>query len=213
MLKLPQKHTDDDKANAIIAWYLNRNILGLVRNEILDYESSRGKEAEEDDSDFCNAVRRFFPKRCPAEKMGSAFLGLRALLESEYEFVPELVMEYVMYSLIEARIETADGLGIRTLDPVPFQRDYLIEIFKKENPGMPEAYDDAGDIFFTWQEKLEQIEDLHNYENVYFWDFDFLQLEMYTEEQLLASPASKYLGIDNIGSPDRKFVIPPEWME
>lgn len=213
MLKLPQKHTNDDKANAIIAWYLNRNILGLVRNEILDYENSRGKEAEEYDSDFCSAVRRFFPKCYPVEKMGKVFLGLQALLESEYEFIPELAMEYVMYSLIEARIETADRFGIQTLDSVPFQRDYLIKILKKENPDMPGVYDDAEDIFITWQEKLEQIEDLHNYENVYFWDFDFLQLDFFTEEQLSASPVSKYLGIDNIRNPGRKFVMPPEWLE
>ena len=37
--------------------------------------------------------------------MGKVFLGLNALLESEYEFVPEFVMEYVMYSLIKVRLE------------------------------------------------------------------------------------------------------------
>lgn len=97
MLKLPRKYTDDKKADALIAGYLSRNILGLVQNEILDYEKSQGKEAQEDDPVFCNAVRGFFPEHYPAEKMGKAFLGLKALLESEYEFVSELVMEYVMY--------------------------------------------------------------------------------------------------------------------
>ena len=45
MLKLPHKYTDDKKADALIASYLNRNILELVRNEIVNYETGRGKEA------------------------------------------------------------------------------------------------------------------------------------------------------------------------
>lgn len=38
MLKFPQKHTEDEKANGIIARFLNGNILGLVKDEIADYE-------------------------------------------------------------------------------------------------------------------------------------------------------------------------------
>ncbi len=45
MLKLPHKYTGDKKADALIASYLNRNILELVRNEILNYETGRRKEA------------------------------------------------------------------------------------------------------------------------------------------------------------------------
>jgi len=41
------------------------------------------------------------PEHYLAEKTGKVFLRLRALLESEYEFVPELEMEYVMYALIQ----------------------------------------------------------------------------------------------------------------
>ncbi len=100
MLKLPQEHTDDEKANGIIARYLNGNILGLVNDEIVDYEYIRKKEVWEDDLDFCETIMLFFPEHYPVEKMGKVFLGLRALLESEYEFVPELAMGYVMYALI-----------------------------------------------------------------------------------------------------------------
>ncbi len=55
MLKLPHKYTNDKKADALIAWYLSRNILELVSNEIVNYETSRGKETQEDDFDFCSA--------------------------------------------------------------------------------------------------------------------------------------------------------------
>ena len=73
MLKLPRKYTDDKKADALIASYLNRNILEFVRNDIVNYKTGRGKEAQEDDPDFCNAVWNFFPEHYPAAKIGKAF--------------------------------------------------------------------------------------------------------------------------------------------
>lgn len=46
MLMLPHKYTDDKKADALIASYLNRNIMKLVRNEIVNYETSRKRSAK-----------------------------------------------------------------------------------------------------------------------------------------------------------------------
>jgi len=167
MLKLPQTHTEDEKANGIIARYLNGNILGLVKDEIADYEYIRKKEAREDDPDFCETVRPFFPEHYPVEKMGKVFLGRQALLESEYEFVPELAMEYVMYALIQERLETADGLGGAALGPISEQRGYVVEALRKEYPDIQETSDDGEDIFISWQEKLERLEDLHYYPTIY----------------------------------------------
>jgi len=45
------------------------------------------------------------------------------------------------------------------------------------------------------------------------WDYDFMQLENFSEKQLLASPVSKFLGIENIGDRSRKFELPPEWLK
>ena len=214
MLKLPHKYTDDKKADALIAWYLNRNILELVSNEIVNYETGRGKEAQEDDFDFCSAVREFFPENYPAAKMGKVFLRLKALLESEYEFVPELVMEYVMYSLIKLRLETADRLGIRTQEPLSCQRDYVVETLRGAYPDEREYSDDGEALVrLSWREELERIEDLHYYENTYFWDFDFMLLDSLTEDELMDSPVSGYLGIENIGDGGGKFMLPPEWLE
>lgn len=143
MLMFPHKYTDDKKADALIASYLNRNILELVSNEIVNYETGRGKEAQEDDPGFCNAVRDFFPEHYPAVKMGKVFLGLKALLESEYEFVPELVMEYVMYSLIQTRLENADRLGMRTQETVLCQRDYVVKALRRAYPDEREFSEQA----------------------------------------------------------------------
>lgn len=214
MLKLPHEYTDDKKADALIASYLNRNILELVRNEIVNYETGRGKEAKEDDPGFCDAVRDFFPEHYPAAKMGKAFLGLKALLESEYEFVPELVMEYVMYSLIQMRIEAADRLGMRTQEPISCQRNYVVKALRRAYPDERECSDDGEDLVrLSWQEQLERIEDLHYYEDTYFWDFDFMLLDSHTEDELLDSPVSEYLGIENIGDGGGRFMLPPEWLE
>ena len=214
MLKLPHKYTNDKKADALIAWYLSRNILELVSNEIVNYETGRGKEAKEDDFDFCSAVRDYFPKNSPAVKMGKDSLRMKALLESEYEFVPELVMEYVMYSLIKVRIETADRLGIRTQEPLSCQRDYVVEALRRSYPDEREYSDDGEDLArLSWREELERVEDLHYYENTYFWDFDFMLLDSLTEDELLASPVSGYLGIENIGDGGGNFMLPPEWLE
>lgn len=213
MLKLPQIHTDDEKANAIIAWYLNRNILQLVQDIIINYEAIYDKEAREDDPDFQYEVGIFFPEHYPAERTGKVFLGLRALLESEYEFVPELAMEYVMYALIQTRIELADDAGVETQEPIPYQRDYVANVLRETYPDRQDVSDCGEDIVITWQDKLRQLEDLHEYEDVYFWDMDYLELEFYTEEELSASPVCEFLGIGNIGEQNKKFVIPPEWLK
>ena len=146
--------------------------------------------------------------------MGKVFLKLKALLESEYEFVPELVMEYVMYSLIKVRLETADRLGIRTQEPLSYQRDYVVKALRGAYPD-ERAYSDDGEdlVRLSWQEELERIEDLHHYENTYFWDFDFMLLDSHTEDELLASTVSEYLGIENIGDGGGKFMLPPDWLE
>lgn len=122
-------------------------------------------------------------------------------------------MEYVMHSLIRAWLGITDSLGIKALEPIQVQRNYIISVLRKENLDMPETSDDEEGLFIGWWEKLEMLEDLHYYEDVYFWDFDFLQLDLFTEEELLASLALKYLEIENIGDKSRKFVLPPEWLE
>lgn len=77
MLKLPQKHTNDEKANGIIAQYLNGNILRLVKDEIADYEDIREKEAHEDDPAFCRAVSMFFRNITLLKKWGKYFSDCR----------------------------------------------------------------------------------------------------------------------------------------
>lgn len=209
MLKLPRQHTKDKKANIIISKYLNGNILGMVRDKVIDYEGVQGRKAAEDDPAFQEEISYFFPEGYPKEKMGKVFLGLQALLESEYEFVPELIMEYVMYQLIEERIQISDDLGTETLEPISDGRDYVIGVLKKEYPDG----NDEKEATISWQEKLARLEDLHYYDDIYFWDMDYLLLDSFTESELKDNPASKFLGIDNLEERNKKFGLPPEWLK
>lgn len=216
MLRMPQQYTGDEKANEIIAKYLNGNILDLVNDKLEEYEDIQEKEAEEDDPDFWESVSEFFPYNYPESNMGKVFLGLKALLESEYEFVPELAMEYVMYRLIQNRIHIADDIGMITQEPLQAERDYVIRILKEEYPDkedLAEGEEEDEDGFFSWKEELERLEDLHYYEEVYFWDTDYLCLDYFTEEGLRNSAVSEFLGISNIGDRSRRFEVPPQWLE
>ncbi len=76
MLKMPQQHTRDERANAIIAKYLNGNILELVRPQIIEYEALQGREAAEDDVEFQDAVSIFFPEDYPWERMGKILASI-----------------------------------------------------------------------------------------------------------------------------------------
>ena len=145
--------------------------------------------------------------------MGRHFLGLKALLESKYEFVPELVMKYVIHSLIQARLENADMLGMHTQELISCQRDYVVKALRRAYPDEWVYLDDGEDLVrLSWREELERIEDLHYYEDTYFRDFDFMLLDSHTEDELLDSLVSEYLGIENIGDGGGKFMLPPEWL-
>lgn len=90
----------------------------------------------------------------------------------------------------------------------------MVKALRRAYPDERKCSDDGEDLVrLSWQEQLERIEDLHYYEDTYFWDFDFMLLDSYTEDELLESPVSEYLGIENIGDKGGKFMLPPEWLE
>ncbi len=69
-----------------------------------------------------------------------------------------------MYSLIQARIENADRLGMCTQEPVSCQRDYVVKALRRAYPDEREYSDDVEDIVrLSWREELERIEDMHYY--------------------------------------------------
>lgn len=97
--------------------------------------------------------------------------------------------------------------------PAPIFLPISLTAFLRETyPDEPETSED-GDIIISWHDKLDELEDLHHYEYVYFGDLDFLLLDSFTEPQLLENLASEYLGIENIEDPAKKFTLPPEWLK
>ncbi len=69
----------------------------------------------------------------------------------------------------------------------------------------------------TWLHSFEHgnlhfDQDLHHYEEIYFWDTDYLFLDEFTETELKGSAVSEFIGIDNIEDKSRKFEIPAGWL-
>ena len=205
MLRFPMAFSSDEKADIIVKKYLNQKVIDIM-NGIMQLYVDGGYDAiKEDDEEFQERIELYFPRIYPKDMMVSKFLGLYALLKSEEEFVPELVMEYLMNGLIETQIEILTDCGIELTEPVP-EREYILEIFKKE-------YGDITDIEIgkiSAVDMLAQFEDWSGYLDVYFWDTDFLLLDTYTEEAIRNSEVNKQFGIvDN--KKDNRFIIPKEW--
>lgn len=79
------------------------------------------------DFEFLRNSKAIFPEHYSVEKMGRVFSGLRALLESEYEFALKLAMEYIMYAQIQERIEAANRTGEEMSALILGQREYYSE--------------------------------------------------------------------------------------
>ena len=98
---------------------------------------------------------------------------------------------------------------METLEPIPDGRDYVAGIVKGEYP----EGDDEEEAGLSWQEELARLEDLHYYDDIYFWDADYLLLDSFTESELKDNPASEFLGIGNLEERNKKFKLPPEWLK
>lgn len=144
----------------------------------------------------------FFPDNYPLEEEPAKFLGLYALLKAEDEFVPELVMEYLLDAMISAQVEMCKDAGTSTVELMP-DREYVLEKLLEEP---------SQDEIEMPEEKLTKIEDIANYEDIIFWDTDFAFLDNYTLEELKNSEVNKMFDIvDN--RPDNVFELPKKWIK
>jgi len=214
MLRLPAGLMYDKKANEMVERYAQQRILGIVKDVMMDYASDDIDTIRRDDKEFIAYVSMYFPPHYPRSKIGDTFLGFYALLEAEDTFVPELVMEYVMASLFETFIEEADALNLSTVERINAEdREYILSKLIEE---CEEMSDDSDGISAgarkVAEERLNAIEDLREYEDLYFWDTDYALLNDFTEEALRASEMNKELAI-GLRPNDNVFVIPKEWYQ
>ncbi|MGB4661869.1 MAG: hypothetical protein WBI07_22030 [Mobilitalea sp.] len=206
MLRFPEAFSVDEKTNEIIKKYMNQKLIDLMNDIMISYCGGGYDEIKENDEEFIENIDWYFPENYPRDKMVDTFLKLYALLKAEDEFIPELVMEYLMDAILSAQVEVYKESGISLVEPIP-DREYVLEVLKKE---FGETTDiDAGVI--SGVDRLHEYEDLGGYLDYYFWDVDFELLNTYTEEEIRKSLANKECGIVDINKKENTFIIPKEW--
>ena len=227
MLKLPNK-IGDKKADDILSKHINSRLIDIMERIILDevaFMMAMKGELDPKDADksfeemvdlnalmmaqeFAEFVKMMFlPENYPVSKANKVFFGLYKLLKAKKEYVPDLVMEYVLNSVIESEIGEVDMINDVMMDdlddededystvlPIPepdrsYVKSCLIKDYKSEY--------ESEELEIVVEDVLGYYEDLRGYLDSCFWDTDFLLLDDYTEEQLLKSDANKSLGIMN----------------
>jgi len=213
MLRLPDGLINDKKSNDIVEKYINKRIYSIVKDVIFEYAFNGIDDIRMDDKGFIEFVSVYFPPHYPKCKMGETFFGLYALLEAEDKFVPELVMEYIIASLIESFIAVADGLGLSTVERIETDREYVLsKLMEESEDGQAELGEGMAGASAMAKARLNAIENIREYEDIYFWDTDYELLNTYTEEALRTSVLNTELGI-GLKSKDSVFVIPKEWYQ
>lgn len=90
-------------------------------------------------------------------------------------------MEYILFQMINSKIEYCIDNKTSTIAMLPAaEREYLLEIFKKEY----DTYEEALEI-------LENLEDLQAYPDFLFEDYDFNLLDEMSEEELIPLSAQQ----------------------
>ena len=228
---------EDAEAYDIVHKFINDRLIALMENTILDEVefnmAMRGELDEEDvdltfdeivdindlmtDMEFAeNVSLMYLPDGYPVEKANQEFLGLYKLLKAKKDYVPELVMEYVLASLINNEIyqidmivqDTADGVFDELMDDPEFEGiedEELTTVEHIPEPGRTavlgavrkECEEDCepGEIEESVEYYMNLYEDLRQYEEVCFHDADYQMLDEMDEDSLAASELNKQMGI------------------
>ena len=177
MLKLPNE-LDDKKANDIVTKFVS-NRLKEIMEDIIINEVAFGLilsgEFDPDDADkniedfvdlnalmmdeqFAEAVpMMFLPENYPVDKANKVFFGLYNLLKAKKEYVPELIMEYMLYSIIQSEIGEVDLINditledLEDLDEDDFDDDpeFEGEIFDDDDDEYEDDFDDDDEEYTT----------------------------------------------------------------
>ena len=109
-------------------------------------------------------------------------------------------MEYILYQMITEKIEEARVLA----EPDENDGDYdgnaaAATILRIPEPDRTKVLTALGDEAiggeFTAEDYMRFFEDLEEYPETCFWDFDFKMLDMMSEEAMTESPLARVLGI------------------
>lgn len=208
MLKFPVCFSKNEKVNTMIKRYMNERISDMMKDEMLIYNECGYDAIVETDKEFAYEISWHFPENYPEDKIVGKYLGLYALLISEEEFVPELVMEYVIDSLLKTQVALWKDSGQIWSEPVP-EREYVLSALREEFGDIT----DTENGIRSAEDILQNYENLCEYRDYYFWDTDFAFLDILTEEEIQKLDMNRQLGIVDINKKDNRFVIPKEWIK
>ena len=220
----------DEQAAAIVKEFINNRLIRMMEDIILDevafsmafsggIPEDLGKKPMDEvididelmqDMEFAkNVSLSYLPDNYPIEKANREFLGLYKLLKAKNEYVPELPMEYVLYSVIQNAIwqvdminqDTEDGLFDELMDDPFFEgigdEEYttIERIPEPERSIVIKGLECEAEEDFGPEDLILYYEDLREYKETCFWDVDFALLDDIDEDSLIHSDLAKILGI------------------
>ena len=229
MLRLPSI-PQDEQAAAIVKEFINNRLIRMMEDIILDevafsmafsggIPEDLGKKPMDEVIDIDELMQNmefaknvslsYLPENYPIEKANREFLGLYKLLKAKNEYVPELPMEYVLYSVIQNAIwqvdminqDTEDGLFDELMDDPFFEgiedEEYTtIELIPEpERSIVLKGLEREAEEDFGPEDLILHYEDLREYKETCFWDVDFALLDDIDEDSLIHSDLAKILGI------------------
>ena len=150
----------------------------------------RNPEDLKNDPWFVQKVKEdLLPENFPVQYAGKVFLDLYEILKDPRRRVPELMMEYLLYQLIQRelwlaeleknRLEDAGDEGVKDEDSFTISR-----IPEPGRSKVLSSLSECLDEGETLEEKIGWYEDLKNFDMTYFWDEDFLPFAYASEKQL-----------------------------
>ena len=162
--------------------------------------SLNAKKLEEltDDLYFAEEVSRYAPRYYPIEKACCDFISLYKLLKVEKEYVPELTMEYILFRLIYSeidRIEMASASFEEHINALELRPTTIQRIPEPGRSIVIKALEEESDGEYTAEDQIRYYEDLCEYPETCFWDYDFEMLNYAPEDMLLDSPLGETMGL------------------
>ena len=244
MLTIPylycESETEDDEATVILKKFVNNRLTRLMKevivnelSQIMELESGyknlpsldRFEETVNMDElmankEFALIIKiKYLPSWFPIEETNKVFIGLFNLLRAKNEYVPEIVMEYILYEVIYRRVNEIESLSdyiLEGLDSGKIEEStFLCLMHDQMNTAelLPEPErtkvikhfedilkheEDFNDEELLRSEAINMLndyEDLKEYIDVCFWDTDFKFLDEMTEDDLAGSEANAYMGM------------------
>ncbi len=194
MLKLPNTESEilsSHVSNIII------NIMELIFSTQGDAKPSPNALFKlRTDLSFAKKVSVFLPEWYPLEMVNAEFIGLYKLLKVKQRYIPTLPMEYLMDRLIEYHLDLIQLMDSGENEeayiahlPEPYRRE-LEEFYREEADG--ETDEEREDYV---QYMLSLFEDIRNYNETCFWDWDFKLLDDITMDQIKNSEVNRECGI------------------